>query len=315
MRKWMIFLMFAGLCTGLVAQQQPQFTMYMFNKPLFNPAATGTSGAVCVTGFGRSQWIGFSDQDETAANPQSLGLSFDLPVYAIKSGAGLIVMYDRVGYERSLDLRLNYAFHHVFSNNHMLSAGLSLNIQNHSIDYSGLYPEVPDPAIPGSSVESGTMTDFSLGAHYRIPRKFYAGLSVANLLGSSAEIGGPEYKLARHFYLMSGYDFQLEDRHYRDITITPGILVKAASGTVDVDLNAVVTYNNFLWGGLAYSIENSLGIMAGVSYYGFSVGLSYDYTMSRDFGDHRHSVEAFVKYGYPIFPGVAKKSGYNTRNL
>jgi type IX secretion system PorP/SprF family membrane protein len=197
----------------------------------------------------------------------------------------------------------------------MLSVGLSLDIMNKSIDFAQLYPSEPDPSITGTGVESATMTDFGLGVHYRIPRKFYAGLSVANILGSSAEIGGPEYTLARHYYLMSGYDIQLEDKHYRPIVVTPGVLLKATGGAVDLDINAIVTYNNFLWGGLVYRVENAIGLMAGVNYYGFSVGLSYDFTMSKNFPGNRSSLEAFVKYCYPIFPGVVKKSGYNTRNL
>jgi type IX secretion system PorP/SprF family membrane protein len=316
MKKLILIFLFAGLCGGLYSQQQPQFNMYMFNKSALNPAGSGVTGAICVNGYGRSQWMGYQDQAENSVNPRTFGLAFDMPVYAIKSGAGLLVQYDMIGYERNLDVKLNYAFHQVFENNHMLSVGLSLDIQNKSIDFAQLYPSEPDPSITGTGVESATMTDFGLGVHYRIPRKFYAGLSVANLLGSSAEIGGPEYKLARHYYLMSGYDIQLEDKHYRPIVVTPGVLLKATGGAVDLDINAIVTYNNFLWGGLVYRVENAIGVMAGVSYYGFSVGLSYDYTMSKNFAaGSRSSMEVFVKYCYPIFPGVVKKSGYNTRNL
>jgi type IX secretion system PorP/SprF family membrane protein len=315
MKRIIIIFLLTGLFGGVFSQQQPQFNMYMFNKSVLNPAASGVAGAVCISGFGRSQWMGYSDETETSVNPRTFGLAFDMPVYAIKSGAGLMIRYDLIGYEKNLDVRLNYAFHHVFSNNHMLSAGLSLDFLNKSIDFTELYPAEPDPSLTGTGVESSTMTDVGLGVHYRIPRKFYAGFSVANILGSSAEIGGPEYTLARHYYLMSGYEIRLEDKHYRSVVVTPGFLLKASKGVIDVDINAIVTYNDFLWGGLVYRVENAIGVMAGVTYYGFSVGVSFDYTMSKNFPANRSSLEAFVKYCYPIFPGVVKKSGYNTRNL
>lgn len=316
MKRLFIVLILVWLSVGVRSQQQPQFNMYMFDKTVINPSSAGVAGAICLGGYGRSQWIGYSDTAGKSVNPRTIGLAFDMPVYAIKSGAGLLVQYDMTGYERNLDIRLNYAYHHVFSNNHMLSGGISFDILHRSIDFTQLYPAEPDPSIYGLDVESATVTDFGLGLHYRIPRKFYAGVSVSNILGTTAGIGRPEYDLARHYYLMAGYDIQLEDRRYRPIVVTPGFLMKATTGAVNFDINAVVTYNNFLWGGLVYRVENAIGVMAGVNYYGFSAGLSYDFTLNGNFAPGcRNSIEAFVKYSYPIFPGVVKKSGYNTRNL
>lgn len=316
MKRTICIFLLLGAAVTLEAQQQPQFTQYMFNTVTFNPATAGLSGAICATGFGRSQWMGYQDEYGNNIGPASYGLSFDMPVYAISSGAGLSFRYDRIGYERNLDARLHYAFHRVFSKNQILSFGLSLGMINKSIDYAGLHPGEPDPSLPSSGKESGTMTDFDLGVHYKFPRKFYAGFSVANLLGSSTKIGGPEYQLARHYYLMAGYDIFLEQRrNYRPIMLTPGFLLKATSGAVKVDIHAILTYDDFLWGGVVYRIDNAIGVMAGVKYYGFSVGVAYDYTLNANFGDGRSSMEFFVKYCYPIFPGIVKKSGYNTRNL
>jgi len=302
------------MLTGLFAQQQPQFTQYMFNKVAINPAAAGLTGAVCLTGFGRNQWMGYQDEQGNNVSPRTYGLTFDMPVYAIKSGAGFTVQYDLVGFERNFNASLHYAFHQVFSNNQMLSFGLSLGIQNKTIDYTKLEPGEPDPSLP-ATVESGTMTDFGLGVHYHIPRKFYAGLSIANLLGASQEVGGPDFDLARHYYLMAGYEIGMEDKYRRPLVVTPGILMKATAGAVEVDINAIVTWNDLVWGGLVYRIENALGLMAGVKYYGFSVGVAYDYTMNANFAGDRSSIELFVKYCYRIYPGVIMKSGYNTRNL
>jgi type IX secretion system PorP/SprF family membrane protein len=314
MKKILLILLSTCLAQGLTAQQQPQFTMYMFNKVIINPATAGLSGSVCLTGFGRNQWLGYQDMQGENVGPRSYGLSFDMPVYAIQSGAGFNIRYDLIGHERNFNASLHYAFHQVFSNNHILSFGLSLGILNKTIDYSKLTPGESDPSLPAVDAESGTMTDFGLGIHYRMPRKFYAGLSVANLLGSSSEIDRPEYQVARHYYLMGGYEIEMEDKYRRPILVSPGVLMKATAGAVKVDINTIVTWNNFLWGGLVYRIENAIGLIAGVNYYGFSAGISYDYTMNSNFQD-RSSLEVFVKYCYRIYPGVIKKSGYNTRNL
>jgi type IX secretion system PorP/SprF family membrane protein len=316
MRKAFFIFLFVTWYTGLFAQQEPQFTFYMFNKVPINPASAGVSGAVCLSAYGRDQWIGYQDQQGHPVNPQTYGVSVDMPVYAIKSGAGLTFQYGKLGAEKNIDVKLHYSYHKVFQKKHMLSFGLSLGILNKSIDYSLLKPSEADPLLQGNSKEKGTMTDIDLGVHYQIFRKFYAGLSATNLIGSSAEIGSPEFKQVRHYYAFSAYDFEFRTMRKNMFVLTPGFLLKATKGALQLDLNAILTFNDMLWGGVVYRIEDAVGVMAGINYNGLRVGISYDYTMNKNFANgNRSSIELIVRYCYPIFPGVIKKSGYNTRNL
>jgi hypothetical protein len=115
---------------------------------------------------------------------------------------------------------------------------------------------------------------------------------------------------------MAGYDFNFEDKQRRPVVLTPGFLLKAAQGSVQLDLNAILTWNDLIWGGVMFRMDRAVGAMAGISFNGFSFGLSYDYTLNSNFMEgSRNSLEVFVKYCYPIYPGVVKKSAYNTRNL
>jgi type IX secretion system PorP/SprF family membrane protein len=318
MRKTFIFILLTCAWPLIFhAQQQPQFDLYMYNQPAWNPAAAGVGGAISATAFGRSQWIGMQGLDSVTVNPRTFGLTLDMPLYRIKSGAGLTVQYDRLGFEKNLDIRLHYAYHHVFSNNHMLSGGISLALQNHTIDYSSLKPAGEDPALPAIGKDSDLITDLDFGVHYKIPRKFYAAFAVSGLLGSTGDIGGVDYKLARHYYLAAGYDFRVIDRKRRvPWQVTPGFLLKASGGSVQLDLNAIVTYNDLIWGGVLFRVERAAGLMAGVKYYGLTAGVAWDYTLNNIVsGKSRNSLEFFVTYSYPIYPGVIKRSAYNTRNL
>jgi type IX secretion system PorP/SprF family membrane protein len=160
------------------------------------------------------------------------------------------------------------------------------------------------------------MTDIDLGLHYRAFQKFNLGISATNLLGSSAEIGAPEFTRVKHYYLYSSYDLEIAENSGQDMVLTPGILMKATTGAVSVDLNAILTYDDLFWGGIMYRITHAAGIMAGVNYNGFKAGISYDYTLSSDFASgSRNSVELFIRYSYEIRPPVIRKSGYNTRNM
>lgn len=302
--------------TLVSAQQEPLITQYMFNKVYLNPAAAGTSGAVCASGMARHQWIGMEDMQGNTIYPRTYSLSFDMPVYRIKSGIGLTVQHDAIGFEKQLDIRLLYAYHHVFSNNGMLSGGLSLGIHSRSIDFTKLFGAEYDPLLDGLSQEKGTMTDIGFGLNYQNPRKYYIGFSASNLLGSSTEIGTPEFTLSRHFYLYGGYHITLINEKEHTLIITPGFQGRATIGSVQFDINAIATYNDRFWGGLIYRFSTAAGIMAGIKYYGFQAGVAWEYTHNKTArGGNRSSVEVFLKYCYPIFPKEPRRSGYNTRNL
>jgi type IX secretion system PorP/SprF family membrane protein len=316
MKKALFIFLLVAWYSGSFAQQDPQFTQYMLNKTLINPACAGISGAICASGFGRYQWLGYQDSVGYPLNPRMFGVSFDMPVYSINSGVGLTVLYNRLGAEKNLGVRLNYSYQLIFDRKHLFSFGLSLGLMNKSINYSKLKPAEFDPLLESQSVEKGTITDFGFGVHYQLADKFYTGLSANNLLGSNAEIGGPEFNLARHYYLFGGYNFELKRLGYGRMVLTPGFLLKATQSAVQLDLNAILIYNDFVWGGLMYRIENAIGVIAGVNIHGIRLGVSYDYTMSKNFATgNRSSVEFIVKYCYSIYPPIVKKSGYNIRNM
>jgi len=312
MKKLPFIFLFLSFYMGLFAQQEPQFNQYMFNKTIINPAGAGTNDAVYMAGIFRNQWIGYKDGDSINVSPQTYGLSFDMPLYAIKSGVGINFQYGSTGAEKNINFKLNYAYHLSIKRKHRLSFGLSLSLLSKSIDYSRLLPAEFDPMLQSDDVEKGMMTDIGFGIHYQAHNKFYLGISASNLLGSTAEIGAPEFNLERHYYVFSGYDIDINN----DVVITPGILLRATSTAMNLNINAILTYQEFFWGGLLFRTGSAVGMMAGINYNGFRIGISYDYTMSSDFAvKRRHSIEALVSYTYAIFPKVVKKSGYNTRNL
>ena len=315
MRKLFTISLCLLMSHGLIAQQEPQFNLYMFNRVSLNPAAAGTDQMINVIGYGRDQWIGYKNDEDVAVNPLTFGLSFDMPVYKISSGAGMTVQYNKTGAETNLDFKLHYAYHLSIKKKHLISAGLSLDFLSKSIDYSLVEPFEDDPVLPDSK-ESGFMTDIDLGLQYKAFNKFNLGISATNLLGSSAELGAPEFTRARHFYIYSGYDLTLVDNRSQSIVLTPGILLRTTTGAMNVDLNAILSYNDFFWGGIMYRVNSAAGIMAGINFQGLKAGVSYDYTLKSDFAKgSRHSIEFFVKYSYAIYPPVVKKSGYNTRNM
>jgi len=65
------------------AQQEHQYTQFMFNKLGHNPGYAGSKDGACLTGIYRSQWMGL----EGAPNSQLL--SFNMPLLNKRIGVGV----------------------------------------------------------------------------------------------------------------------------------------------------------------------------------------------------------------------------------
>jgi len=312
---YLILFLLSAMCA--TAQQQPQFTQYMFNKSVLNPAATGSTEAICINVGGRWQWIGMKDDSGSVINPQSYYLNMEMPVYSIRSGVGLTVNYQKIGFETNMNIKLNYAYHQPIGDNHKLSFGLSFEYLNKTIDFTQFYPfDIGDPLLDNQSKKSGSFNDIGAGIYYRFKDKFYAGVSVARLLGSKSKVGNVEYNLDAHYYFMAGYNFSLKESRKDNLVLSTGVLVQTIFSSTQLELNAMLRYNNRYWGGLMYRLNDAVGIIAGMNLNDFSFGMSYDYSYSsmRNAGG-KGSPEFFVRYCIPVQPKIKMNGYFNTRYL
>ena len=59
--------MFLFLSQGLNAQQDPQYSMYMFNGLYLNPAYAGSHEVISISAIYRHQWAGFEGAPRSAS--------------------------------------------------------------------------------------------------------------------------------------------------------------------------------------------------------------------------------------------------------
>ena len=316
MKPIRLFCLFIALLGAgvLSAQQDIQLTQFNANRTFYNPAAVGSRQALCISGAYRYQWLGYEDEENVKVTPQSMVFMAEMPVYKIHSGIGLSVAVDKAGFEKNMDIRLNYAYQLKIKKTHTLAVGLSAGILNKTIDFSQFTPE-DDPLVTGSDdSESALAPDLGLGVFYQIPGKFFAGISMAHLLQPEMEIGNASYSIASHYYLMAGYDISLINNRDTRLVLTPSVLLKTSTVSTQLDANLIVTYNDRVWGGLLYRMQDAVGIMAGVKLFDFSIGLSYDYTLSSlSEAGSKGSPEVFLRYCMPMVQKIKFRSQYNTR--
>ncbi|HCQ76363.1 MAG TPA: hypothetical protein DIV44_06090, partial [Leeuwenhoekiella sp.] len=74
-----------------IAQQDPQYTQYMYNPLVINPAYAGNRGVTSILLLHRSQWVGLDGA------PSTQNLSVHSPIGLGKVGLGFSLVNDVLG--------------------------------------------------------------------------------------------------------------------------------------------------------------------------------------------------------------------------
>lgn len=301
MRKIILSLsLIATSSITLFAQQDAQFTQNMFNKLATNPGSAGHNGGICATVLTRQQWTGFE------GNPQTHLFSGDARFS--KHGVGLTVFQDKLGIEKTLNAKLAYAYH-VNLGPGELGIGVEGAYLSKKFEDNFIAIDDPtlDPSIPNAGTSAATF-DFGAGLYYSIANKMYVGISTLHIPQGSIKdaaagnsgVGALNFENARHYYIMAGYDWDINND--KKWVLKPSILTKTDAASTQLDVNVLMEYNMKVWGGVTYRVEDAIGILVGanigdfINFPGLKLGVAYDLTTS-SLGDHSNgSFEVMLKY-------------------
>ncbi len=302
-RKVKVILMFCGI--GLVqAQQDPQYTQYMFNTASINPAYIGSKENFSVAGLHRSQWVGL----EGAPTTQTIALNTPVGYYK-RIGLGFSAINDVIGITRETYFNIDFSYNIPFDEYGKLSFGLKVVGQLLDVDFQRLSIFDVNETNFQRDINNRFSPNVGAGVYYNND-KFYVGLSVPNFLETTffdetETVGGNVdassfLKAERmHYYLITGYVFDIN----RDIRFKPALLTKMVSGSplqVDVSANFLV-YNKFM-AGVAYRWSAAVSAVAGFRVSkAIMLGFAYDRETTA-LGNTRFndgSYEFILKYQLP----------------
>ena len=327
-KKISIFVLIMGFSCAGFAQQQAQFTQYMFNKLSYNPGYAGSSGSICASALYRNQWMGLtltSSGGDIAegSTPQNILFSFDMPVNFLHGGIGLSVFTNKIGFYNFFNFNIDYAYR-FFTSKGSFAIGLEASLANGTLDYSNLvgYDDLTgdsgnpisqqhsDQLLTADKEQSEMVFDISAGLYYTEPGRLFLGLSGKNLLGTQSST--LNYQNARSIYLFGGYDYILYDQSFH---LQPSVLVKTADfSTFQIDLTCLLEYQNTVWFGLNYRLQDAISILGGVNWKNLKIGLAYDMTTSKlgtyKSGRSSGTLEIFAKYCFKITPKKPIPSSY-----
>ncbi len=281
MKKLLLGILLAASASSVFAQQDAQFTQFFRNKLNYNSAYAGSEeGKICASLLYRTQWLGFGSK-EKGESPSTFGGNIHAPLFNGQLGVGLNIFSDNQGFESTLTPTLSVAYHHTFSNQHKLSAGLGVGFIQKSLDGGKLKPQTQgDNAIPNDLV-NGNSLDLNFGLYYQMPNiagfdNVYVGLSGNHLNQAQVNYGPIKYTAAMHYYLMLGGVYDMGT-----FTIEPNVFLKNAVKT-SLDLNVMTTYNGNILGGITYRTVDAIALLAGYKFSSVSSAMiSYDLTTSK----------------------------------
>jgi len=273
------------------AQQLEQYSQYMFNKNIINPAATAEKKDLRLSLIYRRQWLGVFDGEE----PTTYFISASTRSNKYKNiGMGLNLYADVTGPRRRTGLDLNYAYKVNLKNTKSeLSLGLSANFLQYHLNTDALNPvDGSDSAIydePNSKIGA----DLDIGA-FMSDKNYYAGISIAQLFARNDSFS--IFTPARHYYLMGGYEYDID----RDTKLTATLLAKTTEVTkFQYEIGAIFEFNKKYWFGLNYRTEDAIAFLAGLEFLNdWKFGYSYDVTISKLSPVSNGAHELFLSYKF-----------------
>lgn len=256
------------------AQQDAQYTQYMYNTVAVNPAYAGSRGVLSIAALHRSQWVGLDGA------PTTQTLNIHTPV-SNRVGLGLSIVNDEIGNGTNQDTYFDAVFSYTVptSDKGKLSFGLKAGGHLLNIDFNQLRNYDPSNAAVGqTNIDQKFSPNFGAGIYYH-NEQFYAGLSVPNFLetehfDSSGNSNSYIAQERMNFYLITGYVFELNP----DLKLKPALLFKAVEGApLQADLSATVLLNDKVSLGAAYRWDAALSALVGFQLNEkLMLGLAYD---------------------------------------
>ena len=281
---------FVLMLTGIVsyAQQDAQFTQYMYNTININPAYAGSRGFMSLFALHRTQWIGLDGA------PVTNSFSINTPIGNSKIGVGISFLNDRIGPTNENKISADVSYSIRTSESFRLSFGLKVTANVFNLDVSRLNPvSQNDPQF--QNLNNSFTPNFGAGL-YLHSEKTYIGISVPNFIESNRYNSNSVsmFKEKMNYYLIAGHVFDIGE----NLKFKPTLLTKLVTGAplqIDVSGNFLIN-KKFVLGG-AYRWSAAFSAMAGFQISeGIFVGYGYDKETTNLANYNSGSHEIFLRF-------------------
>jgi type IX secretion system PorP/SprF family membrane protein len=287
--------LFLLLLTGMVsAQQDAQFTQYMYNTININPAYAGSREAMSIFALHRTQWVGLDGA------PVTNTASINTPIKGSNIGLGLSVVNDKIGPSDENNISVDFSYTINTSERYKLSFGLKASANLLNIDFTKLNLYDKNDYSFDTNIDNKFSPNIGAGLYLHSDNT-YVGLSAPNLLETQhfdryAGTGANSHvaKERIHYYFIAGHVFDLS----AEVKLKPSILTKMVQGApLQVDLSANFLINEKFTAGIAYRWSAAMSALVGFQVSdSWFIGYAYDMETTKLANYNSGSHEIFLRY-------------------
>lgn len=286
----LVFVLISGLS---YAQQDAQFSNYMYNTLSFNPAYAGSRGTTSIYLSQRKQWVGLEGA------PSTNSLSYHSPLGYSNVGIGLSLLNDAIGpvEENLISLDISYSIQTSYDS--QLAFGLRASAHMLNVDFTQLNIFNPSDVLAQSNINNRVSPNIGFGMFW-YSDKSYVGFSIPNLLETSHINKGLNSSVSSiskerlHYHFTAGHVFNIS----QDILFKPAILTKIVSGTpfqLDLSSNFQI-YDKFTIGA-SYRLDAAVSFLGGFQINrNWLLGYAYDFDTNNLSTYNSGSHEVFLRY-------------------
>lgn len=298
MKKILVFILFFVLFNSLsVAQQDAQYTQYMYNTISVNPGYAGSRDVLSLTGLYRTQWVGLD------GTPKTMTFSGHSPLKNDKLGIGVSIVRDQIWIQDETYIDIDFSYTINTSSNGQLAFGLKAGAHLLNIDFLKANPKdtSDDDFDLSQNVDNRFSPNVGFGLYYHTD-KFYIGYSAPTLLRTkyykNQDVASISYlsKDNINHYLIAGYVFDMS----ASLKFKPAVLFKAVQGApLQADLSGNFLLNDKFTLGLAYRWDAALSGLAGFQISdGLMIGYAYDWETTELNNYNNGSHEIFLRFEF-----------------
>jgi type IX secretion system PorP/SprF family membrane protein len=283
------------LLTGtLSAQQDAQFTQYMYNTVNINPGYAGSRESMSIFALHRTQWVGLEGA------PITNTASVNTPINGSNLGLGVSIINDRIGPSDENNLAIDLSYSINTSERYKLSFGIKASANLLNVDFNRLSQYDQNDYAFQTNIDNKFSPNIGVG-FYLHSDNTYVGLSAPYLLQTKhfdryAATGANSHvaKEKINLYLIAGHVFDLS----YNVKFKPSLLTKYVQGApLQVDLSTNFIFNDKFVGGIAYRWSAAVSAMVGFQVTdSWFIGYGYDLETTRLANYNSGSHEIFLRY-------------------
>lgn len=287
--KKIVYSLMLLLGLSVSAQQEPQYTQYMYNPSVINPAYAGSLGYGSLFSLYRTQWIGLEGA------PKTLNLAYHQPLENSNLGLGGNLVHDEIGPSATTNLAIDISYTIHFENESRLAFGMKVGGQLLNIDYTKLNHYNPSDVSFSNNITNQFSPNIGAGLFY-YNENSYLGLAVPMLLQTKRydEFAYSDVNRRQHFYLAGGKVYDLS----YNLKFKPAFVAKMVAGApLQLDLTGNFLIDEKFTVGLAYRWSAAVSALVGFKVSDrLAIGYGYDRETTRLANFNSGSHELFLQF-------------------